>query len=426
MDSERRGRIPIALHPSLTSASDHFRRPTHTDSRVQQSVPSSLRSSGPLANDDPYGSPQGLQDLQGQGMTTLHQRRMASMLSPLASQPVAQFDSHKAPAPKRLILGDQDTQNRPPAFQNHFRGEEKQRDYVVDVNRRGGDPAGGTMTQSPRFLSNVAVHGRQPTDPFIDYTPNASPRVAQPSTQYLHPRQSSVHVPRASPTGGLPSPYSAFGPSLTPTQTFTPIPSNRAPDSPPWPASAPAASTARVSAHRSLPIPPSPLSSRQGNTRSPQADSQENLRENWIRTEAAKIAQISRLRYKAEHLYLTSRTEEDYGLWQQAEAVFADATSLEKRQEERRGLFLKEKGMVPLKTGREEDMSAATRGQPNAMGEREDKLLGFTMALMERICAEVKRKEGDEELISADMLATLSLEERKAIRAHLVRRLRKT
>ncbi|KAH7388696.1 hypothetical protein BKA66DRAFT_460537 [Pyrenochaeta sp. MPI-SDFR-AT-0127] len=51
-------------------------------------------------------------------------------------------------------------------------------------------------------------------------------------------------------------------------------------------------------------------------------------------------------------------------------------------------------------------------------------LLGFELAAMERICAEVTRRDeqGDDE-ITSEMLATLSLAERRVLREHLVGRL---
>jgi hypothetical protein len=79
--------------------------------------------------------------------------------------------------------------------------------------------------------------------------------------------------------------------------------------------------------------------------------------------------------------------------------------------------------MQAMKTGAEGDQSAAFN---IAGGQEEGKLLGFQMAYMERVCAEVKRRAKEEEeegSISMEMLDMLSLEEKKALREHLVARL---
>ena len=129
-----------------------------------------------------------------------------------------------------------------------------------------------------------------------------------------------------------------------------------------------------------------------------------------------------------EKRYLETRSDKDYAAWQTLQAAYEDATNLEKRQEERRNLFLKEKRMEALKTDVVGDMSAssASRGGIEKEGkegkEGKEKLLGYKMALMERVCAEVK-PDGDEEAITGEMLATLSKEEKKAIRKLLVGRM---
>ncbi|KAI4638066.1 hypothetical protein J4E93_010534 [Alternaria ventricosa] len=243
----------------------------------------------------------------------------------------------------------------------------------------------------------------------------------------------------------VPSSESTFKPFIPSSQSFgQPI---RTSLTPTWPTSAPATSgfatpastenphsahepsfQARPPLRSNLPIPPPPLSSMQGQyEHSPSArarlDAQKPIRSAWIRSEASKIAQLAKLRHAMEKRYEETRSDKDYAAWQTLQAAYDDATDLEKRQEERRNLFLREKKMEALKTDVVGDMSAAaSRGGMKVEGEGEEKLLGYKMALMERVCAEVK-PDGEEEAITVEMLATLSKEEKKAIRKLLVGRM---
>jgi hypothetical protein len=172
-------------------------------------------------------------------------------------------------------------------------------------------------------------------------------------------------------------------------------------------------------------IPPPPLSSIQGKYHhTPEArarlEAQEPVREKWIRTEAAKIGQLARLRQNTYRRWVETNSELNYRNWQKAKAALAEATNTENKKEERRNLFLNLKGMTALKTDKAEDMSADSRERGARGGE--EKLLGYQMATMERVCAEVKHGEGDA-IITAEMLATLSLHEKKALRKHLLGRL---
>ncbi|KAI4907642.1 uncharacterized protein J4E92_011044 [Alternaria infectoria] len=260
--------------------------------------------------------------------------------------------------------------------------------------------------------------------------------------------EAPLHTPspsetRMNGTFGKPfKPSLPFGPIAPSSQSFgQPI---RGPSTATWPTSAPAtsgfvtpASTeaphsthepsfhARLPLRSNLPIPPPPLSSISGQyEQSPEArarlDAQKPIRSAWIRGEASKIAQLAKLRHAMEKRYEETRSDKDYAAWQTLQAAYDDATDLEKRQEERRNLFLREKKMQALKTDSTEDMSLASRGTPGVDGE--EKLLGYKMALMERVCAEVK-PNGEEEAITVEMLATLSKEEKKAIRKLLVGRM---
>ena len=153
-------------------------------------------------------------------------------------------------------------------------------------------------------------------------------------------------------------------------------------------------------------------------------EKRKQARQAWIRDGAARIARLAKLRHALELRFHTTHSPDDYDNWQRIETAFAETTNLDMVQKERRGLFLKEKGMVPLMTHTVEDMSAANRSA-EADGHGEEKLLGFKMGLMERVCAEVmpERKDVNETVINAEMMDTLGLEERKALRAHLVGRL---
>jgi hypothetical protein len=59
--------------------------------------------------------------------------------------------------------------------------------------------------------------------------------------------------------------------------------------------------------------------------------------------------------------------------------------------------------------------------------QEERKLLGFQMAYMERVCIEVMRRTDEDKeedgAITAELLDTLSLEEKKYLKRHLVARL---
>ncbi|CAG5157159.1 uncharacterized protein ALTATR162_LOCUS4951 [Alternaria atra] len=278
---------------------------------------------------------------------------------------------------------------------------------------------GNIFSPLPGFV-NGPGHSRKYTDPFIDHEPTQNDsayvnytRLSGTATPFRLSSQSSMCLPPTPLTATWPTSASAtFRLACPPTLAFAP------------PQSLPA-SRGRPPMRSNLTILLPPLSSIQGrHQHTPEArarlEAQRPNCEEWICIEAAKIAQLARLRHAAERRYRETHAEQDYKSWQQIEVVFADATNLEKRQEERRNLFLNEKGMTALRTPKIEDMSAASRERGGKDGE--EKLLGFKMALMERECVEVKRDE-DEEAITVEMLATLSLEEKKALRKHLVRRL---
>jgi hypothetical protein len=124
-----------------------------------------------------------------------------------------------------------------------------------------------------------------------------------------------------------------------------------------------------------------------------------------------------------------SGAQEDLDEWRRLSALYTDATTLSKRQEERRNMFMPQ-DMTAMKTDVAEDQSAAfSQNQGEEKGEKQA-LLGFKMAFMERIIAEVKiakeEKEKQEERgdeITPELLGMLSREEKKMLRKHLVDRL---
>ncbi|KAF1841065.1 uncharacterized protein K460DRAFT_359601 [Cucurbitaria berberidis CBS 394.84] len=285
---------------------------------------------------------------------------------------------------------------------------------------------------SPLLARNKGAGHSSPHDPFIEYkdtwvnTPAASPRVVSPRKHFSWASPSSAGTPAtpAFPAFAPPAATTARAtyPNLTPTTPsfhFLPSPTRS----------------------ELLPIPPPPLSSIQGQyTHSPSArarlDAQKIVRETWIRTEAKEIFDLKQAELVAAQTYQYTHSKQDYEAWQRATASLNEATDLEKRMEERRNLFLPV-GMEAMRTGPSNavgDGSAAYPavngghhggGSGSMSGEGEGRLLGYQMAVMERVCAEVQRRDEDEEddEISREMLATLSLAEKRALREHLVGRL---
>jgi hypothetical protein len=311
----------------------------------------------------------------------------------------------------------------------------------------------GNLTLGRSGYANGSGHARKHTDPFVDH------QDIQYGTDLDTHKCGTSTFSHETSMGGISMPFEPFADSRTcgttmPVQdppntrgcgsTTDPFPlssesSNLPPHTPfrvPWPYSTaatsgfavpptPTGSQGRLPLRFNLPIPPPPLSSIESQyQKTPEArarlEARKPIREAWIRTEAEKIAQLAKLKHAMERRSQETRSNKDNEAWQNLQAAYEDATNLEKRQEERRNLFLKEKKMEALKTDNAEDVSAASRGTVAAGGEA--KLLGFKMALMERECAEVKPDE-EQTAITAEMLATLTPEEKKTLRKHLVTRL---
>jgi len=279
-------------------------------------------------------------------------------------------------------------------------------------------------------------HGRKPTDPFVEPVDKwsqplkASPFVTQAQQKFMFPTNPEIEIPstpvfyaqanQLSPNGEGPMRWSPDRHSAnTGSQSFQPYQSN-------GPATPSFQGFNNPDTRLDLRIPPPPLAVAQEHlVHSPSSrarlDAQADIRGDWIRNEARKITDLSRLSFAAAQRFQQTESQEDYEVWQRLATAYDDATSLEKRQEERRNMFMPE-GIQASKTGAESDQSAA---YPTG-GQEDGKLLGFQMAYMERVCAEVKRRTKEEEekgSISLEMLDTLSLDEKKALREHLVARL---
>jgi hypothetical protein len=296
-------------------------------------------------------------------------------------------------------------------------------------------------------------HDRKITDPFVEDNEKLE-RAAEPSpfmaqaiqNGYMSPSQIQVpgtpvlqYASYSVVRNGLDSPstpnYQGFAHPSTHTDFRIPGTPVFHPFSPTTPSIPSFPSSTHLPPRVDLPIPPPPLSSVQdllqhsAETRA-LLDVRAAIRAEWIRTEAKKIAELSGQSFAAAQLFQQTGLQEDYETWQTLSAAYDDATNLEKRQEERRNIFMPQ-GMSAQRTGTDSivgDESAAFTTAREGEGPSEGKLLGFQMAYMERVCAEIKRradekKQNDEEQITTEMLETLSLEEKTAIRTHLVNRL---
>ncbi|RII08324.1 hypothetical protein CUC08_Gglean007733 [Alternaria sp. MG1] len=297
-------------------------------------------------------------------------------------------------------------------------------------------PRSAQIDDEGNIFINGPGHVRKHTDPFVNSKPvlygsqSARFPVARSSIQFQLPSQPSMRRSLTPTTASWPKSAPKNVPSAHPPTLVTlPVAATSVRSMPPTPAffspvSGPVTQDRPPTRSTSFILSPL-LSSIQGkyhHTPGARArlKAQEPVREKWIRTEAAKIGQLARLRQNTYRRWVETNSELNYKNWQKAEAALAEATNTENKKEERRNLFLNLKGMTALKTDKAEDMSADSREGEARDGE--EKLLSYQMATMERVCAEVKHGEGDA-IITAEMLATLSLDEKKALRRHLLGRL---
>ncbi|KAF2032021.1 hypothetical protein EK21DRAFT_87628 [Setomelanomma holmii] len=317
---------------------------------------------------------------------------------------------------------------------------------------------------SPFFNPSISVHGhaRKITDPFVDYenvfddSPTPSPSMSKVARMPIPTARSGTNARQSSlalsPGRWVTREY-ANSPAPLPSQSvvsmspgYVETPSPRKPDFRFTESTTPRTSSfdnfAQANDRVDLPIPPPPLSSVQGRlfhtseTRA-QLDARADVRAEWIRTEAKKIADLGRLSFAAAQQYQQMGSQKDFELWQKFSKAYEDATNLEKRQEERRNMFMPQ-GMKAMRTGDEnlagDDSAAFTNGNHSNgdAAQVQGSLFGWKMAYMERVCAETKRRaaekkesETDDDEITPNMLATLSKDEKKDLRKHLVARLEK-
>lgn len=256
---------------------------------------------------------------------------------------------------------------------------------------------------SPYHKPKGFGHSRNITDPFVDdikpegQSPLPSPFLAQPSRKMEHissfQGRSAESIAWKSSglvaTNNSNGDAAAFAPQMYQSDTqHDGFCASNTPAYSPLPTMSPLAPEFKPvmgDHHRvDLPIPPPALSCVDGQlSMSPMArahlDSRAAARAEWIRDEAKTIAALSRLSFVAGQKFQQTRTQEDFVKWQQLVTAYEDATNLEKRQEERRNMFMP-KGMRAMKTGpysNPEDQSASYTAENE---HEEGHLLGFKMA----------------------------------------------
>jgi hypothetical protein len=285
-------------------------------------------------------------------------------------------------------------------------------------------------------------HDRSMTDPFVEQpgkSAQPSPFLAQvtgssPAPMDMTPGSAASLVP-ASPFFQRGQSY-ASSPGFQGGARSSPLGARGTPRFQLFERQSTTPATLSFPPRQDLPIPPPPLSSTNGQLfHTPEArarlDAQTAVRADWIRNEAKMVADLSRASFTAARRFEETQTQSDYEEWKRLAQAYDVATDLEKRQEERRNLFMPH-GMKAMRTGGEiaSDVQSAAFPPANDVGPGEGHLLGFQAAYWERIYAEVKRgndekekKAAAEDEITVEMLDTLSKEEKLQLRQHLVRRL---
>lgn len=375
-------------------------------------------------------------------------RKMTSQTMPSIPSPLGAQALHNLSAALATLMSPDSPMQSSPHRNGQYGRKAKRSQEKIDLHvLKVSANAVGSPYHRKTPASGLG-HARNITDPFVEskgvgnISPGSSLFGAHPREDMPLPSTPTVHVPATPPFELRNSPSAHRNQSRNNSSTFlgfnSPLARHdfHAPKPPiyqPTPSLPADQSFTNGTATRvDLPIPPPPLSTVHGKLHHNQEirdrlSEQAIIRAEWIRTEAAKIAELSRQLYAAEQQFRATGSKEDYEVWQRIAAEHAVATDLDKRQEERRNMFMPP-GMTAMRTGVENpggDQSAAF-GQG---GEREGKLLGFKQAYMERICAEVqiqknKNEAQEDEEITKEMLAMLKKDEKKVLRQYLADRLK--
>ncbi|KAL1607830.1 hypothetical protein SLS60_002768 [Paraconiothyrium brasiliense] len=170
-----------------------------------------------------------------------------------------------------------------------------------------------------------------------------------------------------------------------------------------------------VSSHSPVLIPPPSLTSDLAvalaePSPSPRAniDAKPAWRKEWIKSQARYLADAMRAAVLAKRQHERTQSPAYYEAWIVAQALYQEAWDVDRLTEERRNLSLPD-GMWALRTG---PGNLPCDRPCDGIGEEEGGVLGFKMALMERICAEAVSKE-DACVIEAEYLND---HEKKAVR----------
>lgn len=115
------------------------------------------------------------------------------------------------------------------------------------------------------------------------------------------------------------------------------------------------------------------------------------LRRTWIQTQTQHLTSTARAAQLAQRKYNLTSSPQDHAAWLRAQAVFLEAWDLQRLVAQRRELTLP-RGMKALRIGKG---NVAGDGMCGMDGDREGGVLGFRMAVMERVCAEIMVGRGE-------------------------------
>ncbi|KAF2266859.1 hypothetical protein CC78DRAFT_577784 [Lojkania enalia] len=139
-------------------------------------------------------------------------------------------------------------------------------------------------------------------------------------------------------------------------------------------------------------------------------ESRLRIRERWIRSAAANIAGLHNLHLKLAQEYHETHSSRDLEVLTRVVEALREATSLDRRVAERRGMFMPE-GMTILRTGfgsLPRDGIGGVDGVGGNGNSGRGRLSGYRMAVMERICAEVVAgREQEDTATTGEFCSTL-------------------